>query len=64
MISQFNHPNVDHVNYVSTDLSAQMIALRMMVKTVVDRVVDSDHGSSFIYCPNINIILRTGRLYY
>ena len=43
--SDFNHPSKDYVNYISTDLSAGM-----MVKTVVDRVVDSnlDQASNIV----------------
>ena len=61
VISDFNHPGKDYVNYISTDLSAGT-----MVKAVVDGVLDSNIGSSFKYCFNTNIIFscyhsRTGR---
>ena len=49
--SDFNHLSKNYVNYIPTDLSAGM-----MVQTVVDRVVDSDLGSSSKYCSNTNII--------
>ena len=39
----FDHPKENYVNFLSTDLPTQMI------KTVVDRVVDSDLGYSFKY---------------
>ena len=52
--SDFNYPSKDHVNYISTDLSAGM-----MVKTVVGRVLDSNLGSSFKYCSNTNIIFSS-----
>ena len=49
--SDFNHPSEDYVNYISADLSSGM-----MVKTVINRMLDSDLGSSFKYCSNTNIV--------
>ena len=43
--SVFNNPSEDYVNYIFTNY----LSARMMVKTVVDRVVDSDLVSSFKY---------------
>ena len=61
--SDFNHPSEAYVNYIYIDLPAGM-----MVKTVVDRVVDSDFGSRFKYCSNTYVMFfclysRTGRLH-
>ena len=46
----------------------KLLSFSMMVKIVVDRLVDSDLGSCFKNCSNINLIFscyypRTGRLY-
>ena len=54
--SDLNHPSEDYVNYISTDLSADMMSTQNDVKTVVDRVVDADLGSYFKYCSDTNII--------
>ena len=49
--SDFNNPSEDYVNYISANLAAGM-----MVKTVTDRIMDSDLGSNFKYCSNTNKI--------
>ena len=46
--SDFNHLSEYYVNYVSTDLLAQMMGTQSDgVQTMVDRVVNSDPGTSF-----------------
>ena len=44
--NDFNYPSEDNINFISTDSSAQIQwwAHRVMVKTVVDRVMDLDLG--------------------
>ena len=48
VVTDFNQPVEDYLNYIYTCLSAKM------VKTVVDRAVNSDLGLSFKYCFNTN----------